>query len=133
MSAELEKGLYSKLIGNSPQTLAADRVYPRLPQSVKFPAIRYQRIAVSRMLSLDGNVGVTDVTMQVDCMANTYSDAKTLADSVRVILHGFSGSWGSTLTARLVKLETENDFYEQDGDRVTHWVSQRYRIYTDMD
>jgi len=133
VSEELEKGLYSKLTGNSPQTLAASRVYPRLPQGVTFPAIRYQRITASRNQALDSNVGVTDVTMQVDCMAQTYSDTKTLADSVRVILHGFSGTWGTTLTARLVKLETENDFYEQEGDRVTHWVSQRYRIWTDMD
>lgn len=133
MSAELENGLYSKLSGSSPQTLAASRVYPRLPQGVKFPAIRYQRIAVSRTQSLDANVGVTEVTMQIDCMADTYSNAKTLADSVRVLLHGFQGAWGSTLTARNVRLDTENDFFEQDGDRVTHWVSQRYTIWTDMD
>lgn len=132
MSAELEKGLYSKLTGNSPQTLAESRVYPRLPQGVIFPAIRYQRITATRTQSLDANVGVTEVTMQVDCMAESYSQAKTLADSVRVILHGFRGVWG-TLTARHVSLDTENDFYEQDGDRVTHWVTQRYRIWTNMD
>lgn len=131
MSAELEKGLVTKLTGNSPQTLAGNRVYPRLPQDVKFPAIRYQRITSSRQHALDAAVGVTEVTMQVDCMADTYSAAKTLADSVRVILHGYRGTWG-TLTAQHTTLETENDFYEQDGDRVTHWVSQRYRVWTDM-
>ena len=132
MSAELEKGLYSKLTGNSPQTLAADRVYPRLPQGVTFPAIRYQRINTKRTHAIDGTVGVTEATVQIDCMAQSYSEEKTLADSVRVILHGFKGSWG-TLTARLVSLDTENDFYEQDGDRITHWVTQRYRIWSDMD
>ena len=132
MSAELEKGLRAKLIGNSPQTLAASRVYPRLPQEVKFPAIRYQRISTSRQHSLDATVGVTDATVQVDCMATSYSQAKTLADSVRTILHGYSGVWG-TLQVRHLTLETENDFSEQDGDRITHWVSQRYRIWSDMD
>ena len=132
MSAVLEKGLYSKLTGNSPQTLAGSRVYPRLPQGVTFPAIRYQRINTVRQQSLDANVGVTEATVQIDCMAESYSQAKTLADSVRVILHGYSGAW-STLTARNVSLDTENDFYEQDGDRVTHWVTQRYRIWTNMD
>ena len=132
MSAELEKELYSKLTGNSPQTLASGRVYPRLPQGVTFPAIRYQRINTVRSHAIDGVVGVTEATMQIDCMAESYSDAKTLADSVRVILHGYKGSWGA-LTARLVSLDTENDFYEQDGDRITHWVTQRYRIWTDMD
>jgi len=132
MSAELEKGFYSIVSGNSPQTLAAGRVYPILPQDVTFPAIRYQRITASRNHSIDTTVGVTEVTLQVDCFAESYSEAKTLADSVRVILHGYRGAWG-TLTARHVSLETENDLYEQDGDRVTHWVSQRYRIYTNMD
>jgi hypothetical protein len=65
-------------------------------------------------------------------MADSYSDAKTLADEVRVALHGLSGSWG-TLKCRNCKLDTENDFDEQDGDRVTHWVTQRYRVWTDMD
>lgn len=132
MSAELEKGLYSKLTGNSPQTLAASRVYPILPQAVTFPAIRYQRINTVRSHALNATVGVTEATIQLDCMAESYSEAKTLADSVRVILHGFRGAMG-TLTVRLASLDTENDFYEQDGDRVTHWVTQRYRIWTDMD
>ena len=132
MSQALEVGLYSMLTGNSPQTLAVSRVYPRLPQGVTFPAIRYQRINTVREQALDGNVGVTEVTVQVDCMAESYVSAKTLADEVRVILHGFTGAWG-TLTARHVLLDTENDFYEQDGDRVTHWVTQRYRVWTDMD
>lgn len=132
MSAELEKGLYSLLTGNSPQTLAAGRVYPRLPQGVTFPAIRYQRISATRQQALTSAVGVTEVGMQVDCMAASYSEAKTLADSVRTILHDYTGAWG-TLQARHVALAGENDFDEQDGDRVTHWVSQRYRIWTDMD
>ena len=132
MSAELEKGLYTLITSNSPQTLAASRVYPRLPQGVTFPAVRYQRISTSRVQALDSAVGVTEATVQVDCMAESYSESKTLADSVRVILHDYMGSWG-TLLARHVSLDSENDFYEQDGDRVTHWVSQRYRIWTNMD
>ncbi|MEE8482752.1 MAG: DUF3168 domain-containing protein [Acidiferrobacterales bacterium] len=132
MSAVLEKGLYSKLTGASPQTLAVERVYPRLPQGVTFPAIRYQRVATLRKHALDGAVGVTEATMQVDCMAQSYSQAKTLADSVRTLLHGYTGAW-STLTIRHLSLDTENDFSEQDGDRVTHWVTQRYRIWSDMD
>jgi hypothetical protein len=99
---------------------------------VTFPAIRYSRITTSRTLSLNSTVGVTNATIQVDSFASSYSDAKTLADEVRTALHGFSGTLG-TLKARLIKLETENDFSERDGDRVTHMVAQRYALYTDMD
>ena len=132
MSAELEKGLFSILSGNSPQTAAGSRIYPRLPQGVTHPAIRYQRISTDRMLALDSTVGVTAATVQIDCRAETYSEAKSLADEVRAILHGYRGSWG-TLTARLVDLESENDLEYQDGDEIIHWVVQRYRIHTNMD
>lgn len=132
MSNALEQGLYSKLTGNSPLTTAAGRVYPRLPQGVTLPCIRYQRIATSRTQAINANVGVTMATLQVDCMGENYSDSKVLADEVRAILHGFSGAWGS-LTAHNVVLETENDLDYREGDDVVHWVSQRYAIYTDMD
>jgi len=129
MSAALEKGLFSKLSG---QTIANSRIYPRLPEQVIFPAIRYQRISTVRSHAIDGAVGVTDVLMQVDCVAKTYSQAKTLADEVRDVLHGYSGTWG-TLIARHVKLDMETDFHDQDGDRVTHWIMHQYRIWTNMD
>jgi len=132
MSAELEKGLYSILSGQSPELSAGSRIYPRLPQGVTFPAIRYQRITTNRPLSLDGAVGVVEATVQVDCLATTYAEAKALADAVRGTLHAYVGAWG-TLKARLVKLQTENDFYDQEGDDITHWVTQRYQIWTDMD
>ena len=126
MSGELEKGLKTVLNGTA-------TVHPRLPQSPTFPLVRYQLIYVNRTNAIDGlNVGVTEAGLQVDCMSDSYSGAKTLADDVRGILHGYTGSWG-TLIARFVHLQTENDSSEQDGDRVTHWVSQRYQVWTDME
>lgn len=132
MSQQMEKGLYSLLSANSPQTAAAARIYPRLPQNATYPVIRYQRIETTRQQSLDSNVGVVAATIQLDCIATSYSAAKSLADEVRSILHGYSGTW-STLQCQNVMLESENDFDYQDGDLVVHWVTQRYRIYTDMD
>jgi hypothetical protein len=132
MSAELEKGLFSLLSGNSPQTTAASRIYPRLPQGVTFPAIMYTRLSTNRNHAIDGTVGVTEALIAVDCIAESYSEAKTLADEVRSILHGYRGAW-STLSCRLTSLTNESEDSEQDGDRVTHWVTQTYRIWTNMD
>jgi len=133
MSANLEKGLFSVLTGNSPQTSAAARVYPSMPQGGTFPAIRYQRIATTRMRGIAaGRVGVTVADVQIDCLAESYSECKTLADEVRAILDEYVGTWGS-LTCRLCALETENDLEYIDGDNKRHWVAQRYRIHTDMD
>lgn len=135
MSGKLEKGLFNLLT-----SVTSGRVYPRLPQSVTFPAIRYQRIYTTRQVAVDGEaVGVTEVGMQVDCMAESYEDAKNTADSVRAILHTYNGRWGELtspethLTCHFCVLETENDLSDIDGDDLTYWVSQRYKIWTDMD
>jgi len=126
MSIELEKGLVSVLSGTA-------TCYPRIPQKPTYPLVRYQRGTTDRVNNIGGgNSGPTEATLQVDCIASTYDAAKTLADSVRGVLHGYIGTWG-TLTAHFVTLQVENDFYEEDGDRVTHWVSQRYQIWTNMD
>jgi hypothetical protein len=122
----VEKGLVAALSG-----VAGGRIYPILPQPVTLPALRYQRISTSRRQSLDGAVGVTEATMQVDIVGNSYAEVKGLADEVRDLLHGYRGAWGD-LKARLVHLLSENDMYEQEGDRVTHWVTQRYQVWTDM-
>ena len=132
MSSELEIGLFSILTGTSPQTAAGDRVYPVTVQDPTFPYIRYQRITTQRNQALTGNVGVTDATLQIDSVAESYSEAKTLADSVRVLLHGYSGAWG-TLACRLATLDDENDNEYRDGDRAIYSVIQRFRIHTNMD
>lgn len=127
MSAELEKGLVERLAG-----VAGGRIYPRTRQNSARPFIRYQRVSTTRQQSLGGPVGVTEATVQVDCMDDTYEGAKAVADAARTALHGYNGAWGA-LTAHLVHLQAENDFSEQDGDNVTHWVSQRYQVWTNMD
>lgn len=133
MSGKLEKGLVTVLAG-------VGVARPRSEQPVSYPAIHYQRITTTRINALDGtNAGPTEATMQIDCMSDSYSGAKALADSVRGVLHGYIGQWGAStspetaLTAHFVSLQTENDFSNQVGDKVIHWVSQRYQIWTDMD
>lgn len=126
MSGALEKGLVTVLTGTA-------TCWSRLRQKPTFPLVRYQRIYTTRTNAIDGsNVGVTEVGLQLDCMSDSYDEAKTLADAVRGVLHGYTGSWG-TLKAHFVNLQTENDSYEQDGDRVTHWVTQRYQVWTNME
>lgn len=126
MSAVIAEGLVSVLAGTATVT-------PRLRQNTAFPVVRYQQIYSNRQKAVDGEkVGVTEIGIQLDCIAETYEAAKSLADAVRAVLDGYNGAW-STLTAHLVSHETENDAYEQDGDRVTHWVTQRYRIWTNID
>lgn len=133
MSIKLEQGLVTVLSG-------IGKARPQIKQPIVYPAIRYQRIYTTRINAVDGtNAGPTEAGMQIDCMSDSYDGAKELADEVRGVLHGYVGIWGDLtspethLTAHFVSLQTENDFSDQDGDKITHWVSQRYQIWTNMD
>jgi len=124
----METGLIA-VLAVSP-AIAGGRVYPRLPQNPTFPLIRYQRVNTNRVNDVAGtNVGPTQFTIQVDCMANSYAQAKALAALVLARLNGYQGAWSSSV-CRFCTIQTENDFYEQEGDAITHWVSQRYLIWT---
>jgi hypothetical protein len=127
----MEIGLVARLKVNP--AIAGGRIFPRLPQNPTFPLVRYQLINVSRTNDITGaNVGPSQFTVQIDCMARSYGDSKTLAESVFDRLNGYNGTWGADI-CRFCTIDTENDFYEQDGDDVTHWVSQRYMIWTNND
>lgn len=127
----MEKGLVSVLTASP--AIADGRVYPRLPQNPTFPLVRYQLINADRTNDIRGqNVGPTQFTVQIDCMARGYEQAKELAASVFNRLNGYNGTWGTDI-CRFCTIDSENDFYEQDGDDVTTWVTQRYLIWTNND
>lgn len=127
----MEIGLVARLKVNP--AIAGGRIFPRLPQNPTFPLVRYQLINVDRTNDITGsNVGPSQFTVQIDCMARTYDESKTLAASVFTRLNGYNGTWGTNI-CRFCTIDTENDFYEQDGDDITHWVSQRYMIWTNND
>jgi hypothetical protein len=93
----LEQPAISALIG--------DRVYPvRLPQGVTLPAVTYQRVAGGEDLTHSG-AGPARALVQVDCWANGYDAALTLAAAVRAALAGHRGAMG---TARYVAVRIVN-------------------------
>jgi hypothetical protein len=124
----MEEGLVARL-GASP-AIAGGRVYPRVPQKAVFPLVRFNRIGSTRTHAVDGlNVGPTEFVVQIDCMAKSYTESKQLAEDVFNRLNTYKGAWGLDV-CRYCMIQTDNDFFEQDGDDVTHWVSQRYVIWT---
>lgn len=123
----VEEGLYAVLDG---RTAAEHRIYPRLPQGVNYPAIKYQRISSARRYDISASsVGVTEASFQINCLAETYSEAKALAAEVVSELSGYTGQWGD-LQCRFCMFETDSDMESQDGDLITHWVMQRYTVWT---
>ena len=71
-------------------------VYPaKIPQSASLPAIVYTLVSRPHVHDLSGNGGLADATVQIDCWAETYSEARTIAEAVRHCLQGFVGTMAS--------------------------------------
>jgi hypothetical protein len=99
-----EAALVSILTTGSPNPVAAlvsTRVYPDvLPQTPTFPAIRYTRISTARsqfrVLSRAGGKATrAQPRFQVDAYALTRAQANAVADAVREVLDGYSGTAAS--------------------------------------
>jgi hypothetical protein len=84
----------------------------RLPQGVTLPAVTYQRVAGGEDVTHSG-AGPARALVQVDCWADGYDAALTLAAAVRAALAGHRGAMGS---ARYVAVQVVNaiDFPEPE-------------------
>lgn len=124
----IEEGLYDYLSTNvGVSAIVGTRVYPgTLPQNWTKPAISYQRVSGVRFRNLAGPAGRATPRIQIDCWAESYSGARTLAEAVRSAMDGYAGLMGTTTVGSVV-LESDIDFYEPDTDiyRVSmdFWIS----------
>ena len=88
--------------------LVGTRVWPGIkPVGTPHPAIVYNRISGGPIYDDDGEAGVEQVRIQIDCWGDTYTDAKLLAVQVREALSG----WFSA-DSLYATLETERDLTE---------------------
>jgi hypothetical protein len=90
----LEKALRSVLVADADVTALVDsRVYPEhRQQGNDLPAVVYQLVGTQPQNSAGGHTSLTRATMSFDCVATTYSGAKTLAEKVRQALMDYSGT-----------------------------------------
>jgi hypothetical protein len=98
--------------GNSPETY---RVFPNFAgENPALPCLVYTRISRVEGHTFDGPHGFCRSRIQIDVLADTYTQAAALAAQVKAALHGYSGSFG-TMSAHYARLETVQDFYEDAG------------------
>jgi len=121
----IEIGIRSALINDADVTaVISSRVYPGImPHGYTLPAIVYQRISSERPHTLDqGNIGRVFSSFQIDCYAESYSTVRDLADKVRLVLDGFSGSLGGEADVGGIHLMSDRDLFEEETElyRVTH-------------
>lgn len=94
--------------------LIVDRLYPaRLPQGATLPAVTYQRIAGTPVISHDGASDLARARFQFDCWAETYDAMVGLAKAVRVALSGHRGYMG-TNPATAAGVLNQIDFPESE-------------------
>ena len=116
------------LASGSVSALVAARVLPhsRL-QGSALPAVTVQRISGGLLYADDGEIGLENPRMQVDCWATTYTAAKTLARAVTSALSAYSGTTGG-VEFSFVMLDNEQDLREP-GANVAEYL---YRVSLDF-
>lgn len=107
------------------------RVYPHLASSVdELPFISWRRVSIRREQTLGGPMGVPAVQVEYLIFAESYLESRQIADAVRAVLDGFTGSFENT-TVRQTLLDAEDDqAVALDGSEVpnAYAVSQTYEI-----
>ena len=114
----MEEALIARLLGIAAVGgMVGTRVYPgSRPQGSALPAVVLNRISGGPLYADDGEVGLEQARIQVDCWAASYAGAKLLARAVTASLSAFEGTVGET-TFQLIELDIEQDLREGGGPR----------------
>lgn len=130
----LHEGLVAELSTSTVTATYLDgdpvRVYPIvIPQKkprgpAQTPCVVYETRDVRRQTTYCETGGLVRTTMQLDCYATDYNEAKRLAEAVREALSDFRGLLGGTVQVRAATLETEFDL--QDIEPGLFRVSQSW-------
>jgi hypothetical protein len=107
------------------------RVYPHLAPAVDdLPFINWRRRSIAREQTMAGPMGVPTVTLEYAIFAETYLEARQIADAMRAVLDGFTGRFDNTFV-RHTSLDGEDDnVVSLDGSEVpnAYAVTQTYDI-----
>lgn len=125
----MEEALIAYLLAASGiAALVSTRVFPHsLLQGSALPAVTVQRISGAPLYADDGEVGLDNPRMQVDCWATTYAGAKTLARAVKSRLSAFYGTTGG-VDFHYILLDNERDDREAGANNAAYI----YRVSLDI-
>lgn len=104
----LEEKLYTRLTSSTTITdYVGTRVYPLVaPEQVSNPYIVYSRLSGGQINTLGGYATVENPRMGIDVLSTSYTQAKSLAESVHTLV-------GTSTTFRAILLADE-DAYDDD-------------------
>lgn len=117
----MEEALIAKLLADgNVAALAGSRIFPGMrPQAAQLPAIVCNMISSNPSYSDDGEDGIAESRMQIDCWGATYSAAKLLARAVKSSLSAFSGTVNA-VRFRYITIDLEHDLQETGSDAASY-------------
>lgn len=111
--------------------LLGTKIYPLAADTdASLPWVTWRRSANRRQPTLSGPMGVPIVTIEYTVFAATYESARTVADAIRQVLDGYTGTADNT-TVRQTSLEDESDdFATLNGAELpdAYAVRQTYEV-----
>jgi len=124
----MEEALIAKLLADAGvSALAGARVHPGVrPQAGLLPAIVFNMISANPSYSDDGQDGIAECRVQLDCWGTTYADAKKTARAVKSALSAFDGTV-SGVRFRYITIDLEHDIQETGAN------SESYPFRTSLD
>lgn len=128
-----EAVLRSALVGSTAVTaLVSARIYPVLaPANAALPFITWRRSGIQRSQTLAGPMGMPRVSVELDTYAATYEGARDLADRVRVVLDGYSGTVDNTQVNHVSLEQEQDDFVTLGGSDLppVYSVKQTFDVW----
>jgi hypothetical protein len=109
----MEEAIIGKLLSTPTVAgLAATRVYPgSRPQGSPLPAVVFNRIDGAPLYVDEGEAGIAQSRIQIDCWADSYAGAKILARAVNAALSAFAGQVQGTQFLSIF-IDAERDLRE---------------------
>jgi hypothetical protein len=106
-------------------------IYPVLAsQNAPYPLVVYRRTGTRRDRGLTGNFGVPVATFSVSIVAETYTQVKEIADSIRLSCDNFTGdSHGVKIIQTVLASESDNMERPLEGQaKPLYRVDQVYEV-----
>jgi len=106
-----------KSILTSAATSAGGRVYPvAVPQNPTYPLMLYRRASSGREHTLRGAVSMARPAMEVNCYAESYAAAKTLANEILAAIDGKTFAL-TGISLKSILVVDEEDLYDPDIEK----------------
>lgn len=112
-------------------SLVGYRIYPHLaPATATLPFLNWRRTAITREQTFAGPMGVPRVSVEIAVFAETYLEARKIADAMRAVLDGYTGSFDNTIVRQTLLDSEDDNVVSLDGSEVpnAYAVTQNYDI-----